>query len=99
MRRYAASLFLLNPRAGARKGQPLSELIQQKADAAGLQYAIEPTRADSNYALLKEKLIAEQITDLIIAGGDGTISAVTAALREMPIRFGIIQEVRVMDWH
>jgi len=83
-------LFLLNPRAGVQKGQPLLQLIQQKCEAAGIAYAIEHTRADADYSILKEKIKAEQMTDVIIAGGDGTISAVTAGLRGLPVYFGII---------
>lgn len=83
-------LFLLNPRAGVQKGQPLPQLIQQKCEAAAVLYAIEHTRADADYSLLKEKILHGQITDVIIAGGDGTISAVTANLRTLPVNFGII---------
>lgn len=83
-------LFLLNPRAGVQKKQPLLQLIQQKCEAAGIAYAIEHTRADADYSILKEKIKTEQITDVIIAGGDGTISAVTASLRGLPVNFGII---------
>ncbi len=83
-------LFLLNPRAGVQKGQPLMQLIQKKCEAAAMAYSIEHTRADADYSLLKEKIKAEQITDVIIAGGDGTISAVTTSLRELPVTFGII---------
>lgn len=83
-------LFLLNPRAGVQQKQPLPQLIQQKCEAAGIAYAIEHTRADADYSLLKEKIKAEKFTDVIIAGGDGTISAVTAGLRQLPVSFGII---------
>ena len=83
-------LFLLNPRAGVQKGQPLSQFIQQKCEAAAVVYSIEHSRADADYIWLKEKILHEQITDVIIAGGDGTINAVTASLRELPIHFGII---------
>ncbi len=83
-------LFLLNPRAGVQQKQPLLQLIQQKCEEAAMSYVIEHTRADADYSLLKEKIKAEKITDVIIAGGDGTISAVTASLRELPVSFGII---------
>jgi diacylglycerol kinase family enzyme len=68
-------LFLLNPRAGVQKGQPLLQLIQQKCEAAVMSYSIEHT-VDADY-LTESKINVEQITDVIIAGGDGTISAVT----------------------
>lgn len=83
-------LFLLNPRAGVQKEQPLLQCIQQKCATAGIAYTIENTRADADYTWLKEKILAEQVTDVIIAGGDGTISAVTANFRGLPVNFGII---------
>lgn len=83
-------LFLLNPQAGVQKGQPLPQLIQKRCEAAGVEYTIENSRADADYNRLKEKIVNEHITDVIIAGGDGTISAVTANLRGLPINFGII---------
>ena len=60
-------LFLLNPRAGVQKGQPLLQLIQQKCEAAAMSYSIEHTRADADYSLLKVKINVEQITDVILA--------------------------------
>jgi YegS/Rv2252/BmrU family lipid kinase len=83
-------LFLLNPRAGVQKGQQLQQIIQQRCEAASVNYTIEHSRVDANYSQLREKISSEKITDIIIAGGDGTISAVTAQLKDLPINFGII---------
>ena len=83
-------LFLLNPRAGVQKGQPLPQFIQQRCEQAGIDYTIEHSRADADYIWLREKITNEHITDVIIAGGDGTISAVVANIRDMPVNIGII---------
>ena len=83
-------LFLLNPRAGVQKGQPLQQLIKKRCEAVSVNYTIEYSRADGNYNQLREKISSEKITDIIIAGGDGTISAITAQLKDLPVNFGII---------
>lgn len=83
-------LFLLNPRAGVKQNKSLPEMIQQRCAGAGVAYIIDHTRADGDYTVMKEKIITEKITDVIIAGGDGTVSAVTTDLRDMPVNFGII---------
>lgn len=83
-------LFLLNPKAGVQKRQPLPQLIQQRCEEAAVDYSIEHSRADADYNWLRDKITNEQITDVIIAGGDGTISAVAASIRDLPIHIGII---------
>ncbi len=83
-------LFLLNPRAGIKQKISIPDLIQQRCTDAGIDFIVDYTRADADYSLLKEKIITEKISDVVIAGGDGTISAVTAELRHLPVRFGII---------
>lgn len=83
-------LFLLNPKAGVQKGQPLPQLIQQRCEQVAVDYTIEHSRADADYNWLRDKITNEQITDVIIAGGDGTISAVAASIRDLPIHIGII---------
>jgi len=83
-------LFLLNPKAGVQKGQPLTRLIQQRCEQAAVAYTIEHSRADADYNWLREKISNEPITDVIVAGGDGTISAVAANIRNFPINIGII---------
>lgn len=83
-------LFLLNPKAGVKQKISLPDLIQQRCADAGIDFVMDHTRADGDYSLLKEKILTEKISDVVIAGGDGTISAVTAKLRELPVQFGII---------
>ncbi len=83
-------LFLLNPKAGVQKGQPLPQLIQQRCKQAAVDFSIEHSRADADYNWLREKISNDHITDVIIAGGDGTISAVAASIRDLPIHIGII---------
>jgi diacylglycerol kinase (ATP) len=83
-------LFLLNPRAGTHKGPHLPALIQQRCNEAQVEYTIDHSRADADYNWLRTKITHEFITDVVVAGGDGTISTVVAAIRDLPVSIGII---------
>ncbi len=83
-------LFLLNPRAGTHKGPHLPALIQQRCNEVQVEYTIEHSRADADYNWLRTKIAQEFITDVVVAGGDGTISTVVAAIRDLPVNIGII---------
>jgi YegS/Rv2252/BmrU family lipid kinase len=83
-------IFLLNPRAGVQKGKPLQQLISERCATAAVPYSIEHSRADADYSSLRQKIITESVTDVVIAGGDGTISTIIAAFRDLPVNIGII---------
>jgi diacylglycerol kinase (ATP) len=83
-------IFLINSRAGVQTGKPLTEIIEKRCREAKQPFEISPTVADGNYQLLIEKIQRELITDVIICGGDGTISAVASAIRHLNINIGII---------
>lgn len=83
-------LFLLNPRAGVQSGKPLSHIIEEQCRAAQQPFEIVNTVADGNYDFLIEPIEKAQITDVIICGGDGTISAAVSSLRHLPVQFGIL---------
>ena len=83
-------IFLLNPRAGVQKGKPLQQLISEHCAKAAVHFSIEHSRADADYSSLREKIIADAVTDVVIAGGDGTISTIIAAIRDLPVNIGII---------
>jgi diacylglycerol kinase (ATP) len=83
-------LFLFNPRSGVQKGKPLQQLISERCVKANVQFSIEHSRADADYSSLREKIIADAVTDVVIAGGDGTISTIIAAIRDLPVNIGII---------
>ncbi len=83
-------IFLLNPRAGVQKGKPLQQLIGERCTKAVVEFSIEQSRADADYASLREKIKTDSVTDVVVAGGDGTISTVIAAIRDLPVNIGII---------
>lgn len=83
-------IFLFNPRSGVQKGKSLEQIITERCEAAAVPFNIEHSRADGDYSSLKEKIRNELITDVVIAGGDGTISTVVAAIKDLPVNIGII---------
>jgi len=83
-------IFLINPFSGTRSKSSLRKKIEQKMKGRDLFYKIAETSATGNYDHLKNIITSEQITDIIICGGDGTINKVIGALYKEPVTFGII---------
>ncbi len=48
------------------------------------------TRADGNYDFLPSYILNNQITDLVICGGDGSVSQVCSFLSGVDINVGIV---------
>ena len=65
-------------------------MIERETAAQGIPFEIYATNAEGDYEELKDKIQKEQITDVVMVGGDGTVNQVTNALRSLPVRFGII---------
>jgi len=83
-------LYIINPISGTRTKASLEELIVSKTSAAGLSFDIYPSVESGDYSFLHHVIEEKKITDVIIAGGDGTINQVVNALRNFDLQFGII---------
>jgi len=83
-------IYLINPIAGTKGKSSLQELIARKTKGRKIDFEIIHTNASGDYYFLKQKIKKERITDIVICGGDGTISAVAAALIGMTVNIGII---------
>lgn len=83
-------IYLINPISGTKGKAALKELIQRKTRAAGILFEIMDTDKTGRYETLKNKIDKEKITDVVVCGGDGTVSAVTAALLNIDVNIGII---------
>jgi diacylglycerol kinase (ATP) len=83
-------IYLINPISGTKGKGTLLEMIGQKTQALGIPFQIVPTNAAGDYNFLREKINEEQITDIVICGGDGTVNQVTAALIDTDINIGIV---------
>lgn len=83
-------LFLLNPISGGGKTASLPEVIRQQLQPLSVPYYIQHTPKNNDYSDILHIIEKDQITDVIICGGDGTINAVINHLRNDTLRFGII---------
>jgi len=83
-------IYLINPISGTRGKSPLQELIRQKTEEKNIAYSILPTNIEGDYAFLLPFIQQAAVTDIIVCGGDGTVSAVAAALSGVDVRVGII---------
>ncbi len=83
-------VYLVNPVSGTRKKEQLRRLITDMTSVQTASGEIFDTNAEGDYQWLREKIIHERVTDVVIAGGDGTINQVVGALKNMSVNFGII---------
>ena len=84
-------VYLVNPISGTHKKEDIKQLIQDLTTAQDIPFEIVPTNASGNYDFLKDKINEEQITDLIIVGGDGTVNQIVGSLyKSVEVNYGII---------
>lgn len=83
-------IYLINPISGTSKKEGIRKLVERETAAQGIPFEIEVTNADGDYDHLKDRIIRERFTDVVIIGGDGTVNQVTNILRHINVRFGII---------
>lgn len=82
--------YLINPVSGTGKKEILEKLIQKKTREQSIDFEIRETNLYGDYDYLKAKIEREAITDIVIAGGDGSVNQVVSALQETNVNFGII---------
>lgn len=83
-------IYIVNPISGTKNKSSIREIITKKTTAAGLHFDIFPSVANGDYSFLEHAIKEKKITDVIIAGGDGTINQVINSLRRFNIQFGIL---------
>jgi len=83
-------IYFINPISGTKNKQALLSLIKARTEAENIPYEILDTRADADYSFLEEKIALDQITDIIICGGDGTVNQVSGDLKNKAVNVGII---------
>jgi diacylglycerol kinase (ATP) len=83
-------IYIINPIAGTRAKNSLEQLIIDKTNEAGIAFEIFPSVANGDYSFLHSVIKEKKITDVVIAGGDGTVSQVIGSLMSFNLNFGII---------
>ena len=83
-------IYFINPISGTKGKKQLVALIEERTRKQFFAFQILPTNAEGNYHFLKDKIARERITDVVICGGDGTVSQIAGALIDEPINIGII---------
>ena len=83
-------IYIINPISGIRIKKDLQLIIEKKTSEAGIPYQIFPSVASGDYSFLHAIIKEQKITDIVIAGGDGTVSQVVSSLMGYNINFGII---------
>lgn len=83
-------IFLLNPISGSGDRLKLRKLLERRLPDLNVDFEIHPSVSDGNYGALRSEILRSKVTDVVIAGGDGTINNVVSSLRDTGVAFGII---------
>ena len=83
-------LFFINPISGTASKLQLEKKIITKCTERNIAFEILFTSEDGNYAFLKKKIEKESITEVVICGGDGSISPIVSSLLNTRINIGIL---------
>ncbi len=83
-------IFLINPISGTKNKKGLRPLIERICQQHHLNVDFADTDRDGNYKWLCERIESEKITDVIICGGDGSVSQVSSCLLNHDVNVGII---------
>ena len=83
-------IYFINPISGTKNKEVLLALIKKRTAANHIPFEILHTNAAAQYEYLHEKIATENITDVIVCGGDGTVNQIADALQGIRVNIGII---------
>jgi diacylglycerol kinase (ATP) len=83
-------IYIINPISGTRTKKDLQAFIEKRTSEKKIPFLVFPSVASGDYSFLKPVIKENKTTDIVIAGGDGTISQVVGSLRDCQLSFGII---------
>ena len=83
-------LYFINPVSGINKKAALEQAIIKKNIEQKVFFEMLFTNADGDYPWLIDKIKKENITDVVICGGDGTVNQIAGLLLDSPVNIGII---------
>ena len=83
-------IYFINPISGTKNKVLTLEKIQQRTTEKNIPFEILHTNAEGDYEYVKQKIAAENITDVVICGGDGSVSQIAYGLLGVSVNIGII---------
>lgn len=83
-------IYIVNPISGTRSKDHVQNIIAAETLRAGIPFRFFPSVASGDYSFMEDTIINHKITDIIIIGGDGTVSQVVDSLIGQSVNFGII---------
>ena len=83
-------IFLVNPISGTAKKTRIVQYIQKIFTEKQVSFEILPTHETGDYRIIEDKIETENITDIVIVGGDGSVNHAVSALHKYPVNFGIV---------
>jgi YegS/Rv2252/BmrU family lipid kinase len=83
-------LYIVNPVSGTKSKKDLVQAIEKKTRAKEIPFQVFPSVASGDYSFLRPIIREEKISEIVIAGGDGTIRQVVDNLKDLELPFGII---------
>ena len=83
-------IYLINPIAGTLGKGSVRALIKKRTREAGIDFDIMSSSAGGHYEKLREKIQRENVTDVVVCGGDGTMNAIASTLKGIDVNLGII---------
>jgi YegS/Rv2252/BmrU family lipid kinase len=83
-------LFFINPISGTKSKLQLEKTIIRKCEEKNISFEILFTSKDGDYRFLHDKINNENVTDIAIAGGDGSLSPIISSVLNRPVNIGII---------
>ena len=83
-------LVFINPISGAKNKEAAKAIVEKTLLANNFYYEVLPTEKEGAYIYLKNKIATEEITDIIICGGDGSVNQIGAHLVGINVNIGII---------
>jgi diacylglycerol kinase (ATP) len=83
-------IYIINPVSGTKSKNDLQQFIEKKTAEKKISFIFFPSVASGDYSFLRPVIKEQEITDVVIAGGDGTVSQVVGSLLDCDVNFGII---------
>lgn len=83
-------LYFINPVSGPNRKPLLKDAIVKKMHEQKIPFEIAFTNPNGEYPGLADKIKREDITDVVICGGDGTVNQIVSCLLGTDVNIGII---------